>query len=622
MSWRGALGTPGLVITALVSAGAPAEALAETAIFALVVGNNVSTDPEQKPLRYADDDAAHFAWMLTGGRPSDRIRLLIDPDPQTAALARQMEGVWRGAPTTRGLEVALQQLGDEMSTLRAQDRSLDIRLIIYYAGHADCDNLHLADGMLDRGDFFARVGQVSEAAAAGSVLLDACDTACFGSARGGLPWPLGPVPVDSEQIGMVLVKGDAREGDGFPTGGTLTNVLVSALSGAADHNGNGLVDYLEADAYIDNYMRQIPQDRRVRARVRPPKKLTGRAGVMMELATLSDTGLVLGEVAGSREECWDVWDRQAGRHLLRLCRRQDEARRIYLPQGVYHIQHHWVGEETGREGAWQVGPTFNELIAEKLPGRWGPEGWVPDDPMSGAGASRGRAEVETWRVLSPEEVAYLRETPIQGAVDWAAYPLTRWTSSARLGMRLPLNADVDARLHRDLSAVVMLGADRTLRSLNLGGVEAGAELSLAVAPDEGSGGELITGLGSGASLRAGWVYSPHPWSLRLGVAAGAVVAARFSRQALDPPEAQPAEVGAEGAGAEADSSYSRLRWIPGSQALFNPDLRADAVVALRPEGPMALELGVGLELFLEGRWRGAPPFNPYGAALVWGGLRW
>lgn len=216
-----------------VSLLAAGPAVAETARFALVVGNNrgVASDT---PLRFAHKDAERVARLLVdlGGFPEENTVLL--KGRRAADLRRALLSVNERVRRAVG----------------AGQRAL---LVVFYSGHADARALHLAGTTLAIDEVRQLVA--GSAATARVLLLDACRSGSATRIKGGRPAPAFAIKLvdhlSTEGLAIITSSAateDSQESDRLQ-GSFFTHFLLSGLRGAADRNRDRRVTLAEAYAY-------------------------------------------------------------------------------------------------------------------------------------------------------------------------------------------------------------------------------------------------------------------------------------------------------------------------------------------------------------------------------------
>jgi hypothetical protein len=239
----------------------PAAATKAGRTVALVVG--VSDYPFVTPLNYAAEDALlmyDFLQSNAGGNvsPAD-IRLLVNEEAT-------LQNVWG-----RGLSWI------ENTVKPAQGD----RVIIYLAGHGDaidadesfflCHNVNPAG---DKNNYFVsgalniralkkRIAKFSSAGAEVVLIMDACRSGDLPGARTGITNPFESVVEIKAGETLMLSAGanqlaveDRRWGRGH---GIFTWYLVQGLSGKADENADGTVDFYELEQYTKTKVRKETQ---------------------------------------------------------------------------------------------------------------------------------------------------------------------------------------------------------------------------------------------------------------------------------------------------------------------------------------------------------------------------
>jgi hypothetical protein len=182
----------------------------------------------QPPLRYADRDAERVSGVLRELGGFDRVNQLKDPSP--AALLDALA---------------------ETEALAARDPNLEV--VFYYSGHADAQGLLMGSGRLPFDELRARLEQSH--AAVRVALLDACYSGTIVRPKGGRPAPgyaldtVEPPRVHGAAIIAAGTAGELAQESGDIEGSYFTHHILSALRGAGDRDGNGVVTLAEAYQY-------------------------------------------------------------------------------------------------------------------------------------------------------------------------------------------------------------------------------------------------------------------------------------------------------------------------------------------------------------------------------------
>jgi hypothetical protein len=279
-----------LVFAALAAASSPAAA--KTRVYAMVIAQNRSLDPGVKPLRYADDDGVKDWELLSLYADKSSLFVLLDDD--TARMhpdASEMAEV----PRKQAIFDRLAQYNQMMAADAA--RGDDPELFFVYAGHGDVDAsgqgyVNLFDGKLTRGELFHDVVAPSKARFV-HVIIDACKSYFMVNSRGGKRnWVDDQVPAEEDRsdqqikaflaaeelanyprAGVIVATSgdqDTHEWARYQSG-ILSHELRSALSGAADVNGDGRVEYSELRAFLAAANARVRNpEARIEAFARPP----------------------------------------------------------------------------------------------------------------------------------------------------------------------------------------------------------------------------------------------------------------------------------------------------------------------------------------------------------------
>ncbi|MFC1609423.1 hypothetical protein ACFL6C_00560 [Myxococcota bacterium] len=231
-------------------------------LFGLAIGYNGTDEPDQIPLKYADDDAIKNAQLLADLGAEHVV--LTEPDPESRAMFPEVEST---APTHAAVKAALAQL--DARILEEKSKGHVTHLFVFYAGHGDVEHnegfVHLADGRLSRTDL--REIATSTGADEIHVVVDACKSyfLVFDRGAGGRRRPaLGEFPEDLKSfpanVGFLLSASsaqDSHEWEAFQSG-VFSHEVRSALRGAADLNSDGEISYEEAVGFIFAANRSIP----------------------------------------------------------------------------------------------------------------------------------------------------------------------------------------------------------------------------------------------------------------------------------------------------------------------------------------------------------------------------
>ncbi|WP_224368267.1 caspase family protein [Hyalangium versicolor] len=249
------------------------------AAFAFIVGVNHSVDPNEPPLRYADDDAARYLdlFRLLGARTYLLARLDENTErlhPQAAAEA----SVPRQAEWNRLVE----QLAHDVA--QAKERHLGTVLYFVYAGHGSVRNgqgyVTLEDRKLTGKDLADELITRVDAEQV-HLIVDACSSyfLAYGRGPGGQRRPLSGFSevtrlAEDGRVGLLLSTSSVRESHEWEAfqSGVFSHEVRSGLYGAADADGDGRVSYKEIAAFVQRANAAIPNERfRPEVHARPPK---------------------------------------------------------------------------------------------------------------------------------------------------------------------------------------------------------------------------------------------------------------------------------------------------------------------------------------------------------------
>ncbi len=230
--------------------------------FALVVGNNHSLDAADKPLRFADDDAARYEELFKRFGAKTVLLAVLDVEsqrlfPESAASAR--------APTRANLVSAIDALNREIEREGSDGRATTF--VFVFVGHGSVSGgmgyVSLLDERFTRANLFRDVVSRSKATF-NHVIIDACDSYFMVNSRGGgdergpdhsariAEYVLDEDLSRHPNTGVLLStskRQESHEWEGFQAG-VFSHEVRSALLGAADVNEDGQVEYSEVAAFI------------------------------------------------------------------------------------------------------------------------------------------------------------------------------------------------------------------------------------------------------------------------------------------------------------------------------------------------------------------------------------
>lgn len=250
-----------VLLLALWAAAAQAQGETEPYVVALVVGLNLSRDPAVAALKYADDDAARYSELLSG--VADKVVLLAVLDGDTQQRHPLAATVSR-PPSRVELDRAVAMLGESVRAATRAGRRTEFFFV--YAGHGGLTaeregSVTLLDGVLLRRDLFRAVLDPVPADFK-HVIIDACDAYFMVAKRGSgttaaeaaaLKGFLDKEALDGHPEVGVLISGSrevqTHEWSALEAG-VFSHEVRSALLGAADADGDGVLRYAEVAAFI------------------------------------------------------------------------------------------------------------------------------------------------------------------------------------------------------------------------------------------------------------------------------------------------------------------------------------------------------------------------------------
>lgn len=277
---------------ALVLLGLPAGAHAADGTmpahrFAVIVAENEPFSGNLQALRYADDDGLRYAELLRGVGAEVELLTVLDAETQ-----RRAPGAARGThpPTRAELTAAMARVNADIDRAKAAGQTVDFYFV--FAGHGEAGaagegRMHLRDGTLSRAELLDTVVAGSHADY-NHLLIDACHAQA-------LVFNRGPADdgyrnedyratiadyLDQQDLrrypntGAILASTAGRETHEWEVfgAGVFSHEVRSGLTGVADANADGVVEYSELAAYIHAANDAIPDaEARPQFVVQPPQ---------------------------------------------------------------------------------------------------------------------------------------------------------------------------------------------------------------------------------------------------------------------------------------------------------------------------------------------------------------
>ncbi|HEY1099694.1 MAG TPA: hypothetical protein VGF99_12245 [Myxococcota bacterium] len=256
----------GLLAALAAGAGAPAPSLPASSStpasrYVVVVGYNGPVGGDRAPLSWADDDAVRLYQQLLPGAKQAWLLTAFDDD---SARLWSREGISARPPTRTELAHVL---GEAYWAMRDEAAVGGAELVFAVVGHGDVDkdgegHVVLADGVFSRTDLERQVIEASPARV-NHVVVDACASyhmVARGDGAEALPVDLQvalsprlhEASVGWERTGVLVATSSAAatHESAAVGGGIFSFVLRSALTGAADVNRDGRVEYGEVAAFV------------------------------------------------------------------------------------------------------------------------------------------------------------------------------------------------------------------------------------------------------------------------------------------------------------------------------------------------------------------------------------
>ncbi len=286
--------------------------------YAIVIGNNApprGTPETLQPLRYADDDAVRYFQLFSRFADSHLLAVL---DTQTQ---KRYPGLaaYAQPPTLDNLD----RIVDALAAKMRADRARGDHPVLYFAfsGHGARDAhgepfLAMLDGALTQKRLYDGVlGRMPTAFT--HLIVDACHAGGVVGVRGGGMFgreadthaaPVAPAEIEPileatplaryPNIGVILAATLDQESHEWSAieSGVFTHELISGLLGAADVNGDLVVEYSEVQAFVAAANRDIKDPRAIPQVIARPPQANQRAP-LVALRELAGTRLVRGDAS-------------------------------------------------------------------------------------------------------------------------------------------------------------------------------------------------------------------------------------------------------------------------------------------------------------------------------------
>lgn len=287
---------------------------------AIVIGANKG-GPTRSTLWFAERDAERIAhtFVELGEFDADKVKVLKQPTPQEvrAALAEA-----------------------DATLLRSRKEGQRTVLVVYFSGHAGAGALELASERLE----FTELKRLVESSSADVkvAIVDACESGALTQVKGAKATSAIDfvVPTEDSARGVAYITstavGEVAQESAAIGGSFFTFHLETALRGAGDANGDGLVSLGEAFQYTSN--RTISHTSTTDVGPQHPTydfRMAGRGDVTLSDLRRAEATLVL---KGASSVRWVVQQDK------RLIAEASGAQALALPAGNYRVERRAGGD--------------------------------------------------------------------------------------------------------------------------------------------------------------------------------------------------------------------------------------------------------------------------------------
>lgn len=339
-----------LAAAVVVLCALPAHAAVSS--YALVIGYNAPPDgmKDLETLRYADDDALRYAMHFESFTEKTWLLSVLDDETQ---LQNPHAADGTQVPTWKAIDSVIADVRKRIAA--AKERGDDAVFYLAYSGHGAKDQkgnyfLTLKDGGITQQSLYERI-VANVPAKYHHLIIDACHAEAIVGARGAQGGMF-----DKEKTAKVkaiepqsFTQGSYRER--FQSVGTIvgttadsethewskiragvfTHAVLSALSGAADVNTDGRVEYSELHAFVAAATRTFTDPRnRPRVVALPPK--VNMHAPLLDRPASAQKGSILSGMASALGHFFI--ELSNGRRLLDCNVAGDLPLRLWLPNGT------------------------------------------------------------------------------------------------------------------------------------------------------------------------------------------------------------------------------------------------------------------------------------------------
>lgn len=335
-----------------------APAAAKGKLYAIAIGNNAAPAVSSEtaalaPLKYADDDAASLSELFEELGADVSLLTVMDADTQRRfpRLASRAE-----PPTLAGLRRVVARAAVQLE--RDRENGVDSVLVLFFSGHGvqgagEQSYLSLLDEKLTQAVLYDEilphlpakyVHLIVDACHAESVVrprdlnVELTPVTSDDAARYRARWTLERFP----QVGALVAatsSAQAQEWDHYRQG-VFTHEILSGLRGAADVNGDRVVEYSELDAFLSAANSGV-QDARARAAVVVKAPTLNARAPLVDLSVRTQVA-TLGGLSGAFGHVY-VED-ELGASVLEMSGEQRFAPELAVPAGRRLFVHSRLGE--------------------------------------------------------------------------------------------------------------------------------------------------------------------------------------------------------------------------------------------------------------------------------------
>jgi hypothetical protein len=306
---------------------------------AVIVSSDVAAG--QAPLRYAARDAERMAAVL-----------------------RDLGGFTRTVELRNPAAADLRRALDDAEAQAARDPRME--LLFYYSGHADPQGLLLGEARFTYQELRQRLE--GSRALVRVALLDACHAGAVIRPKGGRPGPgyslesFRPLDLRGAAIIAASTATELAQESSQIEGSYFTHHLISALRGAGDQDGNGVVTLTEAYRYT--YARTMTATLPSAWGMQHPSydyQLSGAGDLVLTRVSLGPSAVVLPDTTTATYFVQNASDELVA-EVMPLGPADHHRVRMALRPGTYRV----VAQDSGRTYAADVHvPASGDVVLER-----------------------------------------------------------------------------------------------------------------------------------------------------------------------------------------------------------------------------------------------------------------